>query len=144
MGTPPACMWSTLYFSIHENKLCHKYRHFLLFYKRLIDDGFGVWNWTGTPACCDQWSEFKQEMKTFGKLQWVLTTLSTHVAIVDLTLTICNGRIETTLFEKELNLYLYLLPHSAHPTGVLKGLIAGMILRIIRLTSAPINRKAHV
>jgi hypothetical protein len=56
---------------------------------------------------------------------------------LDLTLTICNGRVKASLFEKKQNLYLYLPPHSAHPPGVLKGLIAGMLLQIIRLTTNP-------
>ena len=54
MVTPPACMWLTLYFSPHEDKLYHKFRQFLLFYKRLIEDGFGVWYWTGTHVCCEK------------------------------------------------------------------------------------------
>jgi hypothetical protein len=33
-----------------------------------------------------------------------------------------------SLFSKELNLYLYLPPHSAHPPGVLKGMVYGVFL----------------
>jgi hypothetical protein len=43
--------------------------------------------------------------------------------------------LETTLFEKAMNLYLYIPPHSAHPRGVFTGLIFGQILRICRLCS---------
>jgi hypothetical protein len=34
-----------------------------------------------------------------------------------------------------MNLYLYLLPRSAHPPGVLNGLIMGMTKRIYALTT---------
>jgi hypothetical protein len=46
-----------------------------------------------------------------------------------------NGTFRTKLFEKKLNLYLYIPPHSAHPPCVLRGLITGMLKRIYRLTT---------
>ena len=52
---------------------------------------------------------------------------------MDMTITIVDGSIETTLYEKPQNLYLYIPPHSSHPRGVFTGLIFGQILRIRRL-----------
>jgi hypothetical protein len=144
MGTPPACTWATLYFSAYEDKLREKYRQWILFFIRYIDDVFGVWNWTGTRECAQAWANYQAEMQLFGKLKWDFTKLALSAVFLDLTLTINNGRIHSTLYEKELNLYLYLPPHSAHPPGVLKGLISGLLLRIIRLTSDPATRKLHV
>ena len=54
---------------------------------------------------------------------------------MDLTITIADGHLETTLFEKAQNLYLYIPPHSSHPRGVFTGLIFGQVLRIRRLCS---------
>jgi hypothetical protein len=144
MGSPPACMWATIYFAPHENKLSQKFREWLLLYKRYIDDGLGIWLWTGTPECITAWKAFKAEMQTFGKLRWDFEEPDTTQVFLDLRLTIRNGKIHSTLYEKSMNLYLYLPPHSAHPSGVLKGLVAGMLLRILRLTSDPSTRKAHV
>jgi len=52
---------------------------------------------------------------------------------MDMTISIENGKIETTLYSKPLALYLYIPPHSCHAPGVLTGLICGMVLRIHQL-----------
>ena len=52
-----------------------------------------------------------------------------------MTISIHEGRIVTSLYEKAMNLYLYIPPHSAHPPGVLTGLVSGNILRIHSLCS---------
>jgi hypothetical protein len=51
--------------------------------------------------------------------------------------------IQTHLFvEKELNLFLYIPPHSAHSPDVLGyGLVIGMMLRILHLTMAMQDKK---
>jgi hypothetical protein len=59
-----------------------------------------------------------------------------------------NGTIGTiTLFEKKLNLYLYIPPHSAHPPedGVTSGLLFGsMIQHIFRLTTETADQKSAI
>lgn len=74
-------------------------------------------------------------MSSWFGLEWVCKDPSTSINFMDLTITIVNGRLETTLFEKEQNLYLYIPPHSSHPRGVFTGLIFGQVLRIRRLCS---------
>ena len=62
---------------------------------------------------------------------------------MDMTIEIRGDWIVTLLYEKEMNLYLYIPPHSAHPPGVLTGLVSGNILRIHLLCSEQddINRR---
>ena len=47
-----------------------------------------------------------------------------------MTILIREDRIVTSLYEKSMNLYLYIPPHYAHPPGVLTGLVSGKILWI--------------
>ena len=128
MGTSAAVMWATLYYAIHEQTtILPKHGHNLLYYKRFIDDIFGIW--IGNSD--DQWHEFCNDIDNFGVLTWDIKdqTLSRSVNFLDLTLTIEGSRIVSRTYQKNLNLYLYLPPASAHPPGVLKGLIFGLIRR---------------
>lgn len=59
---------------------------------------------------------------------------------MDLTISLKQGKIETTLYEKLDNLHHYIVPHSAHPPGVLTGLILGNTIRIHSLCTNPAER----
>ena len=54
---------------------------------------------------------------------------------MDMTISIHEDRIVTSLYEKLMNLYLFIPPHSAHHPGVLTVLVSGNILRIQFLCS---------
>jgi hypothetical protein len=64
-------------------------------------------------------------------LKWTSTIPSSSVDFLDLTIYIDpnTNRISTRTFQKPMNLHLYIPPHSAHPPGVLKGLIFGSVRR---------------
>lgn len=132
MGTPPAPMYATLYYAIHELSFPEHLVALMPLYKRYIDDMFGIW--LGTAA---QFLEMQLYMNDFGMLKWEFSDLCHQVDYLDMTIRLDGSRLRTTIFEKALNLYLYLPPHSAHPPGALSGLIHGLIKRIYRLTSDP-------
>jgi len=46
--------------------------------------------------------------------------------------------------EKACNLHLYIPPHSAHPPGVLRGLIYGHTARVLRLTTHQSDAEASI
>ena len=52
---------------------------------------------------------------------------STSVDFLNLTLSIKGNKIVTRTYQKKMNLYLYIPPASAHPTGCIKGTIYGLI-----------------
>ena len=84
-------------------------------------------------------------MQGYGSLKWEFTELRTSANFLDLTLSFkLNGTFKTKLFEKELNLYLYIPPHSSHPPGALHGLITDMTKQIYRLTTDAADQQSSV
>jgi hypothetical protein len=54
---------------------------------------------------------------------------------MDLSISIVGNHVETTIYEKPQNLYLYLPSHSSHPPGQGTGMVLGQVLRFRRLCS---------
>ena len=146
MGTPPAPTYATIYYAVHEDTFIDRFKPNLAFYGRYIDDVIGIWIPDDDPDEDKRlWELFQNSMNGFGKLTWEFAERSKSVDYLDLTITISNtGKITTSLYEKALNLYLYLPPFSSHPPGVFKGMIHGMVTRIIRLNSNPGGHKTMI
>ena len=138
MGTPPAPPYATLYYAIHEETFLDRFQDNLPFYMRYIDDVIAGWITTNLQLDPATWKSFQEAMPVH-KLKWTFSPRSTQVDFMDLTVRLEQGRIVTTMYEKALNLYLYLPPHSAHPPGVLQGLVIGNVIRIHTLCSDPSN-----
>ncbi|MCP4745959.1 MAG: hypothetical protein GY874_07435 [Desulfobacteraceae bacterium] len=150
MGTPPAPPYATLYYCIHEMAIIHQFEE-ISYHKRYIDDGGSLWTSMSENREDDdrRWSEFKALANDFGTdheffqgnekqrpLVWEFSERENSAIFLDLNLRIANGIISSTIYEKKLNLYLYIPPHSCHPPGVLKGLIYGAILRVKSLCTS--------
>jgi hypothetical protein len=141
MGTSVACIYATIYYSYHEETMIlPTYRSSLLYYRRFIDDVLAIWipPLNSTPETADAaWLKFKADL-TFGILTWETEDLALSVNFLDLTIYITpDQRLRTRTFQKAMNLYLYLCPSSAHPPGVLKGLIFGSVRRFWFQNSDP-------
>ena len=136
MGTPPAPLYATIYYGIHEEKLLPQHSRWVIYYRRFIDDVIGIWCPNKNPQLDEsEWNEFKQKMNSFPGER------SKTVDFMDMTITINNSNtIETTLFEKRLNLHLYIPPHSAHPPGLLPGIVYSTLFRIFTLCSCEIDK----
>ena len=136
MGTPPAPPYATIYYGLHEKPFLPKHKKHVIFYKRFIDDVFGIWLPHPNPQTNARlWEEFKDSMNNFPGLTWEFEDPSDKVNFMDLTITTQNGHISTSLFEKPINLHLYIPPHSAHPPGLLPGIVHGTLFRIFTLCS---------
>ena len=106
MGTPPAPPYATIYYGIHEKNLLPKHNKHVIFYKRFINDIFGIWIPHPNPQLnAHLWEEFKDSMNKIPGLTWEFDDPSDKMNFMDLTITIQNGHISTSLFEKPLNLH---------------------------------------
>ena len=119
MGTPPAPPYATIYYGIHREKFLPHHNKCIIFYFCFIDDVIGIWS-PNQNAETDvlEWESFKTTMNLFLDLTWEFSNLSTSINFMDMTIHITDkNHIETTLFEKKLNLHLYILPLRP-PNGV--------------------------
>ena len=139
MGTPPAPPpYATIYYGLHESKFLPNHRQHVIFYKRFIDDVFSIWLPHPNAQINKRlWNEFTKSMNNYPGLTWEFNKPSNKVDFMDLTISIHNGKITASLFEKPLNLHLYIPPHSAHPPGLLPGIVHSTIFRVFTLCSDP-------
>lgn len=144
MGTPPAPPYATVFYGIHEDTFLDRFPS-LRFYKRFIDDVIGIWVPDPDPAVdAASWTEFQACMNSYHGMQWTFSDRGASVDFMDLTISLRGARLHTTLYEKALNLYLYIPPHSSHPPGVLTGLVLGNLYRIDTLCSDVIDKRRFI
>ena len=125
MGTSAACMWATIYYAIHEmGLLIPKYSANLMFLVRFIDDMLGLWLEDGDFS---KWESFKEDVNDFGILTWEFEEPRDSVDFLDLTISLVDGKVITKTYQKSLNLYQYIPRTSAHPPGMMRGIIYSLM-----------------
>ena len=136
MGMSPAPTIANLYVAIYEELHVLKFLPSpVLYLRRFIDDGLGIWLHDQDPAIDEgNWTEFQECLNASG-LSWLFSRRSREVVFMDLRLTIEGRHIKSSLYAKPMALHLYLPPHSCHAPGVLSGLVFGNVLRIHQLCS---------
>jgi hypothetical protein len=124
MGTPAAPLYSIITFGVHEDtQILNNFQQNIFFYRRYIDDILGI----RVESSETDWLEFKRRLNQFGTLKWNIEEKNTN--FLDLQISIKDNKIHTTTFQKDMNLYTYIPPLSAHSNSCFKGLISGEILR---------------
>ena len=136
MGMSPAPTIANLYVAIYEEM--HVLQHVprpVLYLRRFIDDGLGIWLHDPDPTTdARKWQELQDCLNASG-LSWIFSDRSREVVFMDLRLKIEGRHIKSSLYAKPMALHLYLPPHSCHAPGVLSGLVFGNVLRIHQLCS---------
>jgi hypothetical protein len=146
MGTPCACIYATLFFFAwyEQKKILTKYRNNLIVYCRQIDNIFGIWKPDSNNP--NRFKEFKNNLNSYCKLDWNTEDLSDTIDFLDLTISLKKegNTITYKTFQKPMNLFLYIPGHSAHPPGVLKSLIFGLIQTYYRQNKENNNFRHNV
>ncbi|KAL5247374.1 hypothetical protein ACHWQZ_G019296 [Mnemiopsis leidyi] len=106
----------------------------ILFWKRFIDDVFGIWR--GTPR---QFDLFVQKLNKLAKpfgIQFGDQQISRSVNYLDVTLYLDDqNHIQYKLFTKETDARLYLKTNSFHPPHVFKSVVYSQMIRVIQRNS---------
>lgn len=136
MGMAPAPSIANLFVAIYETSNIVTFpKARLLFLKRFIDDGFGIWlRDPDQDTDAQQWETFQTIVNEMG-LTWEFSPLSHTVTFMDLNITLTNGRLTTSLYAKPMALHLYIPPSSCHTPGLTTGLIFGHFYRLFMLCS---------
>jgi hypothetical protein len=125
MGFPTAPPWANTFYALCEASVLPIYQENLALYRRFINDVKGIWTITNPDSNDATWEAFKAAMNNPAfTLEWIVSPGSHVVDFMDLTLSIQQDRIITTLYEKPSNFHLYIPPHSCHPPpGLLRGMV---------------------
>ena len=128
MGTPCACNYATIVFAYYKRTcILPRFKKNSLLYLRYIDDIFVVWR--DFPSQPDTFTDFKRTLDNQCNLKWTTEERNNKTNFLDLTIELDtkNSTFTTRTYQKASNLFLYIPAKSAHPPGLLKGLICGFL-----------------
>jgi len=133
MGTNAAVSLANIYMA----KLIDRYirsRPQVFYYKRYIDDLFIIWN-----GSLEMWDRVQTNVnRIHPKIHIDFSTPSLRkVDFLDITVSMCPWKLqlETSIYQKALNKYLYITPESTHVPHMFSGFITGELTRYARLCS---------
>jgi len=101
MGMSPAPTIANLFVAIHEAASILRFVGlFLLWLKRVIDDGFGIWLHDPDPAVdAANWEIFKAAINS-GGLKWTFLPRGKKVVFLDMIVEVVGNKLETALYHK--------------------------------------------
>ena len=134
MGTPAAVVFACLFLAAleHEWYLNNKQRFAL--YQRFIDDGMAIVlaNESDARQLVSEYNSFHTNIKitsTFSPISTIFLDLEIYRDPNDPT------RLNTRIYQKPMNKFLYIQYNSYHHTHVKQGFIRGELIRYIRNTT---------
>lgn len=124
MGTPAAPVFASLYLAHFEEIVLAEFAHHVKWYGRYLDDILIIWRPHGQAFALKR---LLAKMTMLSKLRFTIDEYDNAAPFLDLWIHHDDNKFFTKTHQKKLNLYLYLPSNSAHPPGVLKGMIIGLI-----------------
>ncbi|XP_053394169.1 uncharacterized protein LOC128555550 [Mercenaria mercenaria] len=126
------------YMRIWDEKLMNFHQQ-PLFYKRFIDDGFGLW--TGGE---ESLRNFARHANSIHKdIQVELRYSPAKIEFLDTWVILENGKVYTSLYKKPTDKQLYLHKSSNHPPNTKSGLAYGLGLRLKRICEKEQDYQKH-
>ena len=157
IGTPLAPDYSGLFMGELETKAFHEWKRLrpekeeqLQFFKRMIDDGFGLWN--GSLELLFEFLAFMNSQCLYISFTMEVTCLpgcvreddhkcSQRLNFLDTSIWVDEeGVLQTDKYTKPNMKVQYLLPTSAHPKHCFPGITKSLTLRVARICSRPEDR----
>ena len=95
---------------------------------RYRDDIFDLW--TQGPAKLNEFTQFINAL--YPTIKFTLVSPPNSLNVLDLTLNLVNGFIQTDIYSKPTDNHIYLLQNSEHPAHVTRAIPYGVATRIRR------------
>ncbi len=135
MGTNAAVSLANIYMGHIIDRFLRQQPE-VFYYKRYIDDLFILWK--GTKARWVHIASILNKLDPKIKIDFTDPSQST-IPFLDLNITWHPylRRFDTSIYQKELNKYMYLTPNSCHTPHTFTGFIKGELTRYARLSSHP-------
>jgi len=99
-----------------------------------MDDVLVIWS---QKRYTFTWEKFLSAIHRIPNIKWTVNQIiqNGETPFLDINIIKSDDYIYTKSFEKSLNLYLYTIKKSAHPPGIFKGIIIGLIKKLYTLNS---------
>ena len=129
MGSPMIPPYANIFMYQLEKQTVHKFTNsgMLLLYKRFIDDVFILTKDSNITELQNHLNSLNPSIN----LTW--TPAAKHCNFLDITVSIKNNKLHTSVYQKQLNTYAYLPFHSYHTTAQKRGFIKGEAVRYARI-----------
>ena len=116
-----------------------EYQRKPLFYKRYIDDGFGIWD--GDLKSLMDFKDYANSIHTNIKIQ--MRWSKDQVEFLDTLVKLDNRHVYTDLYVKPTDKQLYLRNDSCHPSHTKKSLAYGLGIRLKRICEKDTDYYKH-
>ena len=139
MGTPMAPNNANIFLDVLERNLISEYQQKTglapLIWYRYIDDILFIWN-HGDETLKDfiQFcQDYSNRKKMKSNIKFEVNASPSKVNFLDVTISIKEGKLTTSLFVKPTDAHMYLDKSSSHPKHVIANIPKGQFIRIRRI-----------